>query len=150
MAANKVVVSPVDMAARKNLDLRPGDTVRVSQKIEEEKGKYRLQTFEGLVLARKHGTEAGATFTVRKVTSGVGVEKIFPLYSPMIDKVEVVKRARVRRAKLYYIREKVAREARRQLRRSRVMTTGQVPAEQETEPAAEAQEAEVGAPEEGK
>ena len=89
--------------------------------MEEEKGKYRLQGFEGLVLARKHGTEAGATFTVRKVSSGVGVEKIFPLYSPMIDKVEIIKRARVRRAKLYYIRDKVAREARRQLRRARIM-----------------------------
>ena len=119
-----VTISPVDMDARKNLDLRPGDTVRVAQKIQEEKGKFRLQTFEGLVLARKHGTEAGATFTVRRVASGVGVEKIFPLYSPMIDKIEIVKRARVRRAKLYYIRDKVAREARRQLRRSRVMGGG--------------------------
>ena len=109
------------MAARKTLDIRPGDTVRVWQKIEEGKGKFRLQAFEGLVLARKHGTEAGATFTVRRVTSGVGVEKIFPLYSPMIDKVEVIKRARVRRAKLYYIRDKVAREARRQLRRARLI-----------------------------
>ena len=98
--------------------LRAGDTVRVHQKI-EEKGKYRIQIFEGLVLARKHGTEAGGTFTVRRVLSGVGVEKIFPLYSPMIDKIEIVKRSRVRRAKLYYIREKVAREARRQLRRTR-------------------------------
>jgi len=109
------------MEKRKTLDLRPGDTVRVWQKIEEEKGKYRLQAFEGLVLARKHGLEAGATFTVRRVASGVGVEKIFPLYSPMIDKIEVLKRSRVRRAKLYYIRDKVAREARRQLRRSRMM-----------------------------
>ena len=108
------------MDARKNLDLRPGDTVRVWQKI-EEKGKIRLQVFEGLVLARKHGTEPGGTFTVRRVASGVGVEKVFPLYSPMIDKVEIVKRSRVRRAKLYFIREKVAREARRQLRRSRLM-----------------------------
>lgn len=121
MTSNTVKTSPVDMNARKALDVRPGDTVRVSQKIEEEKGKYRLQIFEGLVLARKHGTEAGATFTVRKVSSGVGVEKIFPLYSPMIDKVEIIKRARVRRAKLYYIRDKVAREARRQLRRARMM-----------------------------
>lgn len=116
-----VKVSPVDMEARKNLDLRPGDTVRVWQRIEEEKGKYRLQAFEGLVLARKHGTEAGATFTVRRVLSGVGVEKIFPLYSPMIEKIETLKRSRVRRAKLYYIREKVAREARRQLRRLRII-----------------------------
>ena len=75
-----------------------------------------------MVLARKHGKEAGGTFTVRRVASGVGVEKIFPLYSHMIDKVEIIKRARVRRAKLYYIRDKVAREARRQLRRTRLMT----------------------------
>jgi large subunit ribosomal protein L19 len=117
---NAVIVSPIDMEARKGLDLRAGDTVRVWQKI-EEKGKYRLQAFEGLVLARKHGTEAGGTFTVRRVASGVGVEKIFPLYSPMIDKIEIIKRSRVRRAKLYYIREKVAREARRLLRRTRVV-----------------------------
>ena len=108
------------MEARKAMDIRPGDTVRVMQKI-KEKDKFRLQAFEGLVLARKHGTEAGATITVRKVSSGVGVERIFPLYSPMIEKFEIVKRARVRRAKLYFIREKVAREARRQLRRARVV-----------------------------
>src|SRR5262245_15451992 len=133
---NKVVISPVDVAARKNLDIRPGDTVRVHQKIEEAKGKFRIQIFEGLVLARKHGTEPGATFTVRRVASGVGVEKIFPLYTPMIEKVEVVKRARVRRAKLYYIREKVAREARRQLRRVRMMG-GSVAAEETLEAKAE-------------
>lgn len=115
-----IKTSPVDMEARKAMDIRPGDTVRVNQKI-EEKGKFRLQAFEGLVLARKHGKEAGGTFTVRRVASGVGVEKIFPLYSPMIDSIEVVKRARVRRAKLYFIRDKVAREARRQLRRSKMM-----------------------------
>ena len=130
-------ISPVDMEARKNLDLRPGDTVRVHQKI-EEKGKSRIQIFEGLVLARKHGTEAGGTFTVRRVASGVGVEKVFPLYSPMIDKIEVVKRARVRRAKLYFIREKVAREARRQLRRSRIMG-GSTAAEEKLEAASEAE-----------
>ncbi|MBI4088317.1 50S ribosomal protein L19 [Candidatus Kaiserbacteria bacterium] len=129
-----VKISPVDMEARKTLDLRPGDTVRVFQKI-EEKGKTRLQVFEGLVLARKHGREAGATFTVRRVASGVGVEKIFPLYSPMIDKIEIVKRARVRRAKLYFIREKVAREARRQLRKSRMMGTAKDVLEPEGVPA---------------
>ena len=73
------------------------------------------------MLARKHGTEAGGTFTVRRVASGVGVEKVYPLYSPMIDSIEIVKRSRVRRAKLYYIREKVAREARRMLRRTRLV-----------------------------
>ena len=131
------------MEKRKNLDLRPGDTVRVWQKIEEEKGKYRLQAFEGLVLARKHGTEAGATFTVRRVASGVGVEKIFPLYSPMVDKIEVIKRSRVRRAKLYYIREKVSREARRQLRKSRMMGTAKDAQEPATVPEAFTKETEA-------
>lgn len=111
-----VAISPVNMTDRQNLGLRAGDTVRVHQKI-QDKGKTRIQIFEGLVLARKHGTEPGATFTVRKVASGVGVEKIYPLYSPAIDKIEIVKRAKVRRAKLYYIREKVAREIKRQMRR---------------------------------
>ncbi|MDB5187833.1 MAG: ribosomal protein large subunit ribosomal protein [Candidatus Kaiserbacteria bacterium] len=115
-----VTTSPVDMKARQAMDIRPGDTIRVWQKI-EEKGKTRLQAFEGLVLARKHGKEAGGTFTVRRVASGVGVEKVYPLYSPMIDSVEILKRAAVRRAKLYFIRDKVAREARRLLRRSYVM-----------------------------
>ena len=120
--ANEVKTSPVDMGMRKELDIRPGDTVRVWQKI-EEKGKVRLQAFEGLVIARKHGREAGGTFTVRRVASGVGVEKIFPLYAPMIDRVEIVKRSRVRRAKLYFIRDKATRESRRQLRRSKMMDT---------------------------
>ncbi len=108
-------LSPVNVEERKKLDIRSGDVVRVHQKI-EEKGKIRLQVFEGLVLARKHGAEAGATFTVRATFSGVGVEKIFPLYSPMIDKIEIVRRSKVRRAKLYYIRDKASREIRRQLR----------------------------------
>lgn len=103
------VMSPVNIESRKNLDLRAGDTVRVHQKI-EEKGKTRIQVFEGLVLARKHGTEAGATFTVRRSTGGYGVEKIYPLYSPMIDKIEIVKRSKVRRSKLYYIRRKALKQ----------------------------------------
>ena len=111
-----VTVSPVNMEDRKNLGLRAGDTVRVHQKI-QDKGKTRIQIFEGLVLARKHGDEPGATFTVRKVSGGIGVEKIYPLYSPLIDQLEIVRRAKVRRAKLYYIREKVAREVKRQMRR---------------------------------
>jgi large subunit ribosomal protein L19 len=103
------VISPVNIESRKNLDLRSGDTVKVYQKI-QEKGKTRLQVFEGLVLARKHGTEAGATFTVRRSTGGYGVEKIFPLYSPMIEKIEIVKRSKVRRSKLYYIRRKALKQ----------------------------------------
>ena len=115
--ANRVI-SPVNIDERRALDLRAGDTVRVWQKI-QEKGKVRLQAFEGLVLARKHGREAGATFTVRRVASGVGVEKIFPLYSPVIDKIEVIKRTAVRRAKLYHIRDKAAKEISRQMRNIR-------------------------------
>ncbi len=112
------VISPANTEHRKKLDIRPGDSVRVWQKIEEDKGKFRLQAFEGLVLARKHGKEAGATFTVRKVVGGVGVERIFPLYSPMIDEIEMVRRAKVRRAKLYFIREKATKEIRKQMRRT--------------------------------
>lgn len=111
-----VQISPVNMEDRKNLGVRAGDTVRVHQKI-QDKGKTRIQVFEGLVLARKHGNEPGATFTVRKVVDGIGVEKVFPLFSPMIDKIEIVRRSKVRRSKLYYIREKVAREIRRQMRK---------------------------------
>ena len=111
------VISPANVDHRSKLDIRPGDTVRVWQKIEEDKGKFRLQAFEGIVLARKHGKEAGAMFTVRKVVDGVGVERIFPLYSPMIDEIEMVRRSKVRRAKLYFVREKATKEIRRQMRR---------------------------------
>lgn len=108
--------SPVDIEARRKLDLRPGDAVRVWQKIKEG-DKTRLQAFEGLVLSRKHGMEAGATFTVRKVSDGIGIERIFPIYSPVIEKIEILRRGgRVRRAKLYYIREKAQSEARRKMK----------------------------------
>lgn len=115
MATSTLQYIPEEMKARKELDVRAGDTVKVHIKI-EEKGKTRIQIFEGLVLAQKHGHEAGATITVRKIASGVGVEKIFPIYSPNIDKIEVIRRSKVRRAKLYYIRTKVAREIRRKMR----------------------------------
>ncbi len=131
-----ITISPVNMNDRKELGIRAGDTVRVHQKI-QDKGKTRIQVFEGVVLARKHGTEPGATFTVRKVASGVGVEKIYPLYSPNIDKIEIVKRAKVRRAKLYYIREKVAREIKRQMRRMNLVSLS---TESEIEAAARAAE----------
>lgn len=139
-----VNVSPVNMDERKKLGIRAGDTVRVHQKIVDDKGKSRIQVFEGLVLARKHGDEPGATFTVRKVASGVGVEKIFPLYSPMIDKLEIVKRAKVRRAKLYHIREKVNREIKRQMRRMSLVSlateSGAEAAQREAEEAKKAEE----------
>jgi large subunit ribosomal protein L19 len=111
----------------------------VWQKI-QEKGKTRLQAFEGLVLAVKHGSEAGGTFTVRKISSGVGVEKIFPLYSPNIDKIEIVKSAKVRRAKLYFIRDKVARDLKRVLRRTHILgvsTKGSAELEEERKNAEE-------------
>lgn len=116
------IISPVNTEARKNLDIHPGDTVRVMQKI-VEKGKTRLQAFEGIVLAVKHGTTAGGTFTVRKVSNGIGVEKVYPLYSPNIDSIEIIKRTKVRRAKLYYIREKAAKEIRRAMRNAFMMGT---------------------------
>lgn len=105
----------VDIEKRKKADVRPGNTVRVWQKIKEG-NKTRLQAFEGLIIAHKHGYEPGATFTVRKTIEGIGVERIFPLFSPNIEKIEVVRRAKVRRAKLYYVREKAAREIRKRMK----------------------------------
>lgn len=105
----------VNIEERRAQDIRPGDVVKVHQKI-QEKGKTRIQIFEGMVLARKHGVEAGATITVRRVANGYGVEKIYPLYSPLIDKIEVVRRAKVRKAKLYYVREKAQKELSKRMR----------------------------------
>ena len=92
-------------------DILPGDTVKVFQKI-KEKDKERTQIFEGVVLAKKHKKEIGATITVRKVVGGVGVERIFPLHLPTIEKIEVVRRSKVRRAKLYYLRTAKGKRAR--------------------------------------
>ncbi len=114
-AMNATIKSPVNIDERKALDFKAGDTIRVWSKI-IEKGKTRLQAFEGLVLARKHGKDAGATYTVRKVSNGVGVERIFPLYSPAVDSVEILKRAKTRRAKLYFIRDKAVKEVAKRLR----------------------------------
>ncbi|MCX6743102.1 MAG: 50S ribosomal protein L19 [Candidatus Parcubacteria bacterium] len=91
------------------LEVKPGMVVRVHQKIKDvnTKGeeKERIQVYEGLVIARKHGNEQGATITVRKISEGIGVEKIFPLYSPLVDKIELVDQKATRRAKLYYTRD---------------------------------------------
>jgi len=121
MAAANFTISLVNMEARKALDMRAGDTVRVHVKI-EEKGKTRLQMFEGTVLARRGGTSPSATFTVRRVAGGYGVEKIFPLYSPLIEKIEIVRRVKTRRAKLFHIREKAAREIKRQMRKMHLVS----------------------------
>ena len=119
MAGNKIdktKLTSVNVEERKKLDFNSGDTVRVWSKILDEKGKTRLQAFEGIVLARKHGTEIGATFTVRRIASGVGVERVFPLYSPNVDKIEITKKSRARKSKLYYIRVKALKDVRRKLR----------------------------------
>ncbi|MEK7524553.1 MAG: 50S ribosomal protein L19 [Patescibacteria group bacterium] len=93
--------------AKKDLpELRSGYTVRVQQKIREG-DKERLQAFEGLLIKISSGTGSGKTITVRKVVDGVGVEKIFPLQSPNIARIEVTKKSRVRRAKLYFMRDKL-------------------------------------------
>jgi len=107
---------PESTRNRKDFDVKSGDTVKVHVKI-QEKGKTRIQTFEGLVLARKHGSENGGTITVRKVSNGVGVERIFPIYSPAIDSIEITRRAKVRRSKLYFLRDAVAKTMRYKLRR---------------------------------
>ena len=90
---------------------QPGDTVRVHVRIKESETKERLQAFEGVVIARKHGG-ARETITVRKTSFGVGVERIFPLHATIVDHIDVVKRGRVRRAKLYYLRELRGKAAR--------------------------------------
>ncbi len=102
-------------------DIKPGDTVKVHQKIKEQDkdlpagqagGRQgRIQIFEGIVIARKHGKGISSTITVRKIVDGVGVERIFPVHSPLIDKIEIIKRGKVRRAKLYYLRTAKGKKA---------------------------------------
>lgn len=88
---------------KKNPEIRPGDTIRVHQKIKEG-DKDRIQIFEGLVIARKHGVGINSNITVRKVVDGVGVERIFPTNSPSIEKIEIIRSSKVKRSKLYYLR----------------------------------------------
>ena len=91
---------------------RPGDTIRVHVRLKEAEGeKERIQPFEGVVISTR-GRHAGATFTVRRVSFGIGVERIFPVQSPSISSIEVLNRGRVRRAKLYYLRERKGKAAR--------------------------------------
>ena len=100
----------VTARVRENVDVRPGDTVRVHVRIVEGE-KSRIQVFEGTVIRiRKGGPRS--TFTVRKISSGVGVERIFPAGSPNVDRIEVVSRHKVRRAKLYYLRNRRGKAAR--------------------------------------
>ncbi len=104
-------------------DFRPGDTIRVVVRIKEG-DKERLQAFEGVCIARR-GSGVSETFTVRKVSGGVGVERIFPLHSPIIAEVELVRRGRVRRAKLYYLRRMAGKAAR--IRERRELAGGETP-----------------------
>ncbi|MCU0450876.1 MAG: 50S ribosomal protein L19 [Bernardetiaceae bacterium] len=92
-------------------EFKAGDTVNVHVKIVEG-NKERIQVFQGVVLQRRNPNTNGETFTVRKISNGVGVERIFPIISPSVDKIEVVRRGRVRRARLFYLREKFGKAAR--------------------------------------
>jgi len=98
---------------------RAGDTVKVNVRVKEG-DKERLQAFEGVVIARK-GSGVSATFTVRKISNGVGVERIFPLHSPMLESVSVMRRGRVRRAKLFYLRELTGKATRIREKKTRVL-----------------------------
>ncbi|HET6645427.1 MAG TPA: 50S ribosomal protein L19 [Fimbriimonadales bacterium] len=111
MSKSAILESVVKQNLRTDLpQISPGDTVKVHVKVREA-GKERLQLFEGTVLAHKHGG-IGETVTVRKISHGIGVERTFPVNSPLIAKFEVTRKGRVRRAKLYYLRSKVGKAAR--------------------------------------
>jgi large subunit ribosomal protein L19 len=125
-------------------DIAPGDTVRVSVKIVEG-GKERIQVFQGVVIKIKRGGN-GAGFTVRHVAYGVGVERTFPFHSPLVEKVEIVRQGKVRRARLYYLRGLSSKEARRKIKRVERKVREQVgeellvaPPEEEVEEAVEAE-----------
>lgn len=105
-------------------DFQPGDTVRVHVRIKESETKERLQVFEGVCIARKGGG-VRETITVRKTSFGVGVERIFPLHATIVDHIDVTKRGRVRRAKLYYLRNLRGKAARIRERDTRTTTGGQ-------------------------
>lgn len=95
---------------KRDFDFKTGDQVIVHSRFKED-GKDKTILFEGLVLKRNHGKDSGATFTVRKVIDGIGVERTFPLHSPLINKVEILKSYKVRRAKLYYLRKATGKRA---------------------------------------
>lgn len=100
-----------DQLKKNQPNINPGDTVKIHQKIKEG-DKERIQIFEGLVIAKKHGKGLSSNITVRKVVQGVGVERIFPVNSPMIEKIEVVRKGKVKRSKLYYLRTAKGKRAR--------------------------------------
>ena len=109
MSAQDLIKSIEDAQLREVAEFKTGDTVRVHAKVKEG-NRERIQVFEGTVIKRQNGG-ARETFTVRKQASGVGVEKTWPVHSPIIEKIEVVRRGKVRRAKLYYLRDRVGKAA---------------------------------------
>ena len=109
MSAQDIIKSIEDAQLREVAEFKTGDTVRVHAKVKEG-NRERVQIFEGTVIKRQNGG-ARETFTVRKQASGVGVEKTWPVHSPIIEKIEVVRRGKVRRAKLYYLRDRVGKAA---------------------------------------
>lgn len=110
---NRVIENSQEAQVRKDLpEIRPGDTVRIYVRLKEAEGeKERIQPFEGVVI-KKRGRLTGASFTVRRVSFGIGVERIFPVNSPSISSIEVLRQGRVRRAKLYYLRGRRGKAAR--------------------------------------
>ena len=114
---NVIEMVEEEMLRKDLVGFQPGDTVRVHVKVKEGE-KERLQAFEGVVMRLRKGG-LGSTFTVRKMTYGVGVERTFPLHSPMIEKVEVVRKGQVRRAKLFYLRKLKGKAARIKEKKSR-------------------------------
>ncbi len=112
---DKLKVVEAGQVKKKVAAFAPGDTVRVHMRVTEG-GRERVQAFEGTVIARR-GAGANESFTVRRISHGIGVERIFPLHSPRVEKIDVVRRGRVRRAKLYFLRGKVGKEARIKERR---------------------------------
>ncbi len=105
------IASLIEVKTNPNIpELTSGDTVKVSSKVVES-GRERIQQFQGVVIGLRHGG-IGANFTVRRVAYGVGVERTFPLYSPLVEKVEVIRHGKVRRAKLYYLRQRSGKAAR--------------------------------------
>ena len=110
MSKSAILASVAESCLRDDLpEIHPGDSVKVHVRVREA-GKERTQLFEGVVLALKHGGVA-KSITIRKISHGIGVERTFPLHSPTIAKITVIRRGKVRRAKLYYLRKKVGKEA---------------------------------------
>lgn len=108
IAAKAKALADKQLEERGKIEIQSGMVVRVHEKIKEKNAKgeekQRIQVFEGIVIARKHGKETGATITVRKVSDGVGVEKIFPIHSPLLEKIEIKSRVKSTKSKLYYFR----------------------------------------------